>query len=53
LVLIGVASAAEHLNNKVDDIVRFCRAEGKTWTQIGESLGMSKQAAWERYSGEE
>lgn len=26
-----------------------CRAEGKTWAEIGEAVGISKQAAHERY----
>ncbi len=26
------------------------RHAGATWTQIGDMLGMSKQAAWERYT---
>jgi hypothetical protein len=33
--------------------VHVCRANGKSWTQIGEVLGVSKQAAWERFSGED
>ena len=52
-VLIGLNSAAEHVNSKLTQVVAYCRAEGKTWTQIGEALGMSKQAAWERFSGED
>jgi hypothetical protein len=34
-------------------LVAHCRNTGKTWTQIGHALGMTKQAAWERFSGEE
>ena len=34
-------------------IVRYCRANGRSWAQIGEALSVSKQAAWERFSGEE
>lgn len=29
--------------------VEAARAEGKSWAAIGEALGTSKQAAWERY----
>jgi hypothetical protein len=35
------------------EVVRVCRDNGKSWTQIGEVLGVSKQAAWERFSGED
>lgn len=29
--------------------IRKARSEGATWTQIGEAMGISKQAAWERF----
>jgi hypothetical protein len=35
------------------EVVSFCRSRGKTWTEIGRALGVSKQAAWERFSGED
>jgi hypothetical protein len=53
LMLAILANAAEEVDAKVTELARFCRTEGKTWTQIGEALGMSKQAAWERFSGED
>jgi len=33
--------------------VRRARALGVTWARIGETLGMARQSAWERFSGEE
>jgi hypothetical protein len=33
--------------------VDLLRQRGMTWTRIGEALGVSRQAAWERFSGEE
>lgn len=27
------------------------REEGHTWTEIGEALGVTKQTAWQRFSG--
>jgi hypothetical protein len=53
LLLPGLAGAVEEFEAKIAEVVRYCRAEGRTWTQIGEALSMSKQAAWERFSGEE
>lgn len=29
------------------------RRRGVTWARIGESLGVTRQSAWERFSGEE
>jgi hypothetical protein len=33
--------------------VRQARSRGITWTRIGAALGMTRQSAWERFSGEE
>jgi hypothetical protein len=33
--------------------VRQARSRGLTWTRIGEALGMTRQSAWERFSGED
>jgi hypothetical protein len=33
--------------------VRRARALGATWARIGDALGMTRQSAWERFSGEE
>jgi hypothetical protein len=33
--------------------VRHARDRGITWTRIGAALGMTRQSAWERFSGEE
>jgi hypothetical protein len=53
LFLRGLAAAIEQLESRVAEIVRYCRANGRSWSQIGEALSVSKQAAWERYSGQE
>lgn len=41
------------LDKVLRDQVRRARQEGCSWTEIGEALGTSKQAAWERFAGEE
>jgi hypothetical protein len=33
--------------------VAKARDLGATWTQIGQALGIARQSAWERFSGEE
>jgi hypothetical protein len=45
--VVSQADAAVH------DHVAVLRGRGITWTRIGEALGVSKQAAWERFSGED
>jgi hypothetical protein len=37
----------------VHDHVAILRSRGISWTRIGEALHVSKQAAWERFSGED
>jgi len=44
-----VSQVGAALHNHVD----MLRARGVSWTRVGEALGVSKQAAWERFSGED
>jgi hypothetical protein len=32
-------------------LVQQARAAGKSWTEIGTALGVSKQSAWQRFAG--
>jgi hypothetical protein len=48
-----VAAAAAQVEEQLTRWVRIARSRGITWTRIGESLGMTRQSAWERFSGEE
>ena len=32
------------------DLVRAARAQGHSWTEIGMAMGMTKQAAWRRFT---
>jgi hypothetical protein len=41
------------LDKVLRDQVRRARDAGCSWTEVGDALGTSKQAAWERFSGEE
>ncbi len=45
--VVAQADAAVH------DHVGVLRTRGISWTRIGQALGVSKQAAWERFSGED
>jgi hypothetical protein len=53
LVLPSLAQAIGEVDARIAEIVRPCRATGRTWTQIGEALSISKQAAWQRFFGED
>ncbi|MGH9089526.1 MAG: ClpX C4-type zinc finger protein [Acidimicrobiales bacterium] len=51
--LPSVAAAAGQVERGLTEWVRRARALGATWARVGEALGMARQSAWERFSGEE
>jgi hypothetical protein len=53
VLLVVLATGAARVEDKIQDLVAHCRREGKSWTQIGQAFGMTKQAAWERFAGED
>jgi hypothetical protein len=48
--LCETARAAGALDKLQRHLVQQARAAGRSWTEIGASLGISKQSAWERFS---
>lgn len=34
---------------QLDNLVADARLQGRTWAQIGDALGMTKQGAWQRF----
>jgi ATP-dependent protease Clp ATPase subunit len=48
-----IAAARAQAEQHLAGWVRRARALGATWARIGEALGMTRQSAWERFSGEE
>jgi hypothetical protein len=48
-----VAAARAQVDQQLTGWVRQARGRGMTWTTIGEALGMTRQSAWERFSGED
>ncbi len=48
-----IQATAAQVEQNLADWVRKARERGITWTRIGEALGMTRQSAWERFSGEE
>jgi ATP-dependent Clp protease ATP-binding subunit ClpX len=48
-----IASVATQVEDNLHVWVQRLRDRGVSWARIGESLGMARQSAWERFSGEE
>ena len=48
-----VAATAAQVQENLATWVREARRRAITWTRIGQALGMTRQSAWERFSGEE
>jgi len=48
-----IAAASAQVEQNLTGAVRRARALGATWARIGDALGMTRQSAWERFSGEE
>ena len=51
--LAKVQAVVSQADAAVHDYVDVLRSRGISWTRIGDALGVSKQAAWERFSGED
>jgi hypothetical protein len=47
------AAAIHSAESAVAEHVRVLRERNVSWTRIGAALGISKQAAWERFSRED
>lgn len=52
-ILPQVGAASAQLETAFGEWVRTARTLGATWARIGEALHMTRQSAWERFSGEE
>jgi ClpX C4-type zinc finger len=48
-----VAAAGQQAQEYLTYWVRKARSLGATWARIGAALDMTRQSAWERFSGEE
>lgn len=51
--LTNMATTAGRVETGLRSWVSELRRRGVTWARIGESLGITRQSAWERFSGEE
>jgi len=52
-LLPNIAAVSAQIDRRLAVYVARARARGITWTRIGAALGMTRQSAWERFSGEE
>jgi hypothetical protein len=52
-LLPNVAATGTQVEQNLVEWVRRAREFGATWARIGETLGMTRQSAWERFSGED
>lgn len=48
-----IAKVADQIEANLRSWVQELRRRGVTWARIGGSLGITRQSAWERFSGEE
>jgi ClpX C4-type zinc finger len=48
-----VAAAERHAEENLHAWVTKARSLGATWAQVGTALSMTRQSAWERFSGEQ
>jgi hypothetical protein len=52
-LLPRIASVSEQTDASLQRLVTVLRGRGVTWTRIGAALQITRQSAWERFSGEE
>lgn len=48
-----VSAVADQVEANLRAWVQELRRRGVTWARIGQALGVTRQSAWERFSGEE
>ena len=51
--MVRFDQSRSQVEQAVDNHVKALRDRGVTWARIGEAFGISRQSAWERFSGEE
>jgi ClpX C4-type zinc finger len=49
--LAPTAALTESVTTTLGERVALLRSRGVTWARIGEAVGVSRQAAWERFAG--
>lgn len=49
-VIAGIQQGSGSLDHWQRKAVKAARKQGRTWDEIGSACGVSRQAAWERFS---
>lgn len=49
-VISGIREGVRSFDGPLRDAVAEARKQGVTWEEIGKAAGVSRQAAWERFS---
>jgi ATP-dependent protease Clp ATPase subunit len=52
-IMVRIHSSHANVDKTVQRVVRELRRRHVTWAKIGEALSMTRQSAWERFSGED
>ncbi len=52
-LLPRIASVSAQTDASLQRLVTVLRGRGVTWARIGAALQITRQSAWERFSGEE
>lgn len=48
-----MATVSAQVDTRMQALVDILRSRGVAWARIGTALGVTRQSAWERFSGEE
>ena len=48
-----IAATANSVERDLHQWVAEARARGTSWTRVGQALSITRQSAWERFSGED
>jgi hypothetical protein len=51
--MVRIHASHAQIDRTVAAVVQKLRLRDVSWARIGEALGMTRQSAWERFSGEE
>jgi len=49
-IAMGLADAKRRVDAKLDEAVALCRERELSWEKIASALGVTRQAAWRKYS---
>jgi ClpX C4-type zinc finger protein len=52
-ILPKIVTVGAQTDARIQSLIDLLRARGVAWARIGGALGVTRQSAWERFSGEE